>query len=214
MVHKLSSILSCRLANYLGWQAKTNIMTYGFELIFGELFKLGLLIIISAYLGLLMPTVLILAAAVPFRLISGGGHCKTYARCTIVTIMTYLLLSIIAYRIMPYFDDTLSFISLLLLTFFTLVVISLWVPGKNPAKDIETPDEKAKFKKLSRLFLFSWALSCIAVYALVPGIFRVYYVSTAVGVAWQTLFVSPLGYLFLSAVEKVLDLLTTKKEVN
>ncbi|MHB9093963.1 MAG: accessory gene regulator ArgB-like protein [Eubacteriales bacterium] len=214
MVHKLSSILSCRLANYLGWQDKTNIMTYGFELIIGELFKFCLLIIISAYMGLLMPTVLILAAAVPFRLISGGGHCKTYARCTIVTIMIYLLLPMIAYRIMPYFDDTLSFISLLLLTFFTLVAIILWVPGKNPAKDIEIPGEKAKFKKLSRLFLFSWALSCIAVYALAPGIFRVYYVSTAVGFAWQNLFVSPLGYLFLTAVEKVFDLLTTTKEVN
>lgn len=214
MVHKLSLLLAKQLATYVGWQKKTDIIAYGFELIIGEALKFVLLLFISAYFGILMPTVLILATAIPLRLVSGGGHCKTYARCTLLTVSVYFFLAVLANWLIPDFNSKTFIVILPLLIITSFTVIHLWVPGENPNRFF-TQNERTKFRNLSRLLILLWSAICVLFYCILSGFtFKVFFVSTAIGVGWQTFFVSPLGYWLIHSVEKLFDLFTNAKEVS
>lgn len=213
MVHRLALKLSVFVASYIGWQDKTAILTYGFELIIGELFKFGLLIIVSAYFDLLTPTILILTAAIPYRLVSGGGHCTTYFRCTALTISTYFLLAVTADRALLYLNNKMALAVLPLVTITSFIVIHIWGPAENPNRTFTT-DEKHKFRLLSKSFITLWVASCLIIYKFSLEYFKVFFVPTAVGVVWQTFFVSPLGNQFIYSMEKLFDLLKRTKEVN
>lgn len=214
LVHTVSDRIATRLAGYAGCQDKTAVLAYGLELIIGESFKLGLLFALSSIFGLLNPTLLFLSTAIPFRLISGGGHCSTYFRCVVLTIAIYLMLPAIVFKIHPLLDIKFALAILPIVLVVALIAISLWIPAENPNRSFNEK-EKARFKKLSLAFIIIWLLGSLLVYILIPGpAFKLYLASTLTGILWQIFLVSPIGYMFFAAVEKLFDLVSIPKEVR
>lgn len=214
LVHKLSAKLASWLANSIGWQDRTAVLTYGFELIIGESLKLVLLIAVSSLFGLLTPMLLILSAAVPFRLLTGGGHCTTYFRCTVVTVLLFWLLSAIVFEIYPRLQVYSALIILPVILGIGLAAIKMWVPRENPNRPINDR-EKIRFRKLSRIYIISWSVMCLLLYIVAPGpAFRIYFVSTSAGTLWQIFVISPLGDKFFNLTEKIFDLFLVTKEVS
>lgn len=215
LIHNFSKLLAGKLADSIGWRDKINILAYGLELVLGELFKFGMLIIISIYFRVLVPTLLILAAALPFRLVSGGGHCSTQSRCTILTVLVYVFLSFIGNRLTIIITPNLTLILLPLITAITLIIIRLWVPRENPHRKIESISEITRFKRLSNLFVLLWVTSCLVLYLLAKdNTFERYFLFTAIGIILQDFAVSPVGYRFVSMVEGAFDTHKRIKEVN
>lgn len=212
MVHNIAVYLSKHLAEYIGWQEKTAYLAYGMEMFVGELLKFLILVGLSAFFGMVTPTLLILAVTIPFRLTSGGGHLKTYTNCAIVTILVFFALASTANELIPLFNLASFPIYLSSLYAFTILIIQVWVPGKHPAKDFSLATERLKFKRLSRVIITLWAMICLIVYLAAPAALATFFISTAMGIVWQNFLVSPLGYKFLAITEAILTLRT--KEVN
>jgi len=116
-------------------------------------------------------------------------------------------------KLIPGFNTLLFYVLFPLLIVLSLIIIYLWVPGKNPSRTIDSGSEKKRFKYASVLFILIWSISCISVYFLLPHYLGTFFVSTAVGIVWQDFFVSPAGYRFTELLEKGFDLLSTEKEV-
>jgi len=214
LIHRLSEKIADILATHIGWQNKTAVLTYGFELIIGESFKLALLISLSALFDLLTPTLLIMFTAIPFRLLTGGTHCTTYFRCVVLTLFAYLVLAAAASELYPFLANESSFVILPILLIIGLTAIKLWVPCPNPNRSFDLP-EIAKFRRLSRLFLISWGLVCLlfGIFAAGPA-FTMFFVSTAMGILWQIFLVSPPGTRFFNVIEKIFNFFLKPKEVN
>jgi len=215
LIHNLCLRLSERLANQIGWREKTGILAYGLEMVLGESLKFGLLIILSAFFNLLTPIIFVLAVSVPLRLVSGGGHCTTQARCTVLTVLVYLPLAFAAKQLSVIYNNRLSFFILPLIVATTLIVIHFWVPRENPNRKFKSENEKTKFRILSNLILLLWVISCVVIYIFSPShSFKLYFVSTAAGLLWQNFMVTPVGYRFISTLDTSFNLFKRIKEVN
>lgn len=211
MVHKIAVALSQRMAVYIGWQEKTALLTYGMEMFVGELFKFIILIALSIAFDMVIPMLLILAVAGPLRLTSGGGHLKTFTKCAIITILVFFLLALAANRIIPELNPGFIIFLIPLIYIVTLMSIHFWVPGSHPAKDLSSEIERLKFRRLSRLFVTGWGLSCLLLYWAKPESLSTFFVSSSMAIVWQDFLVSPLGYRFLDIIEALLT--PKKKEV-
>ena len=68
---------------------KAEIITYGIELIIGEIPKIFLLFVLSFILGIGWYTVFAYVALIPYRASSGGFHLKTHVGCIIGSSVFY-----------------------------------------------------------------------------------------------------------------------------
>lgn len=210
MIHEVSLYFANRIAKYTNLTEKTDLMTYGLEMIIGESFKFLILLFISFYLGLLNVTLLILLAALPFRFISGGGHCTTFMRCSVTTISVYLALSILAQKIYSLIDFSKFILGLPVLVGIALLVILLWVPGTKDNLNLESVNQQIKYKVYSIIYLVIWLMGYGLLVLIKADHTDKYLMYTCIGIMWQVIFVSPLGYLFLAILEKTFNLIKPK----
>lgn len=116
MLHILSkriAFLVCKETDDIPFE----IYVYGFELLLSSLLETGAIILIGCLLGKFTETILFLLSFSSIRFFSGGYHAKSYLKCFVVTLISYILILLIT--------DTLSYLSPNYIAFIALAIFVL-----------------------------------------------------------------------------------------
>jgi len=208
-VHSLSERAGRYLAQKAGKPEQIPVLTYGLELIIGETVKLILLVLIAHVLNLLLPMLLIFCTSIPLRVLTGGQHCSSSLRCLIVSLAAYVGLGYLA----VYLLSIMSPVNLLITAFLASIVIAITLDKFGPGYSVNysnSSSEAAKaVTKLSFLFLAVWLIAILGVNIIVDNqtLCSTIIISTALGIYWQALMITPWGHKIINAADKGLCLL-------
>ena len=114
---------------------------YGIGITISSIFNILLILLTSLLFRDVLSGVIFLLCFISLRTYSGGYHATTYLRCSIVFLLTYILVEISHIFLSHYFLSNIRFSEVLLLIFFLPVLI--YAPVQNKHKKL---DEKKKRK--------------------------------------------------------------------
>lgn len=127
MLHLLANYLTTiLLQNYkIADTSKKEIYEYGFKLLISTVFSILSILTVSTILEKFTLGVIFLVVYIPCRMVSGGYHAKTYAKCYWISMATYLCVAYIS----QLSHNQWSLFSLIVIS--SLVIIK-WAPISNP----------------------------------------------------------------------------------
>ena len=106
---------------------KAEVITYGLQLIIGEIPKIFITLIIAYLLGVLKLTIFTVIALTPYRVCSGGFHLKTHIGCIISTTLYYCGVAMLAkYLVIP---QNIEYIMAIGIWIFGMIMIKLYAPA-------------------------------------------------------------------------------------
>ncbi|MBV1816766.1 accessory gene regulator B family protein [Anaerosalibacter bizertensis] len=200
MIKKLSKKLSVSLSKSLdGNNEDVEIWTYGLELLLNGTIKFGLIAGLSAILGTFKPTFLILITFAAFRCFGGGVHFSTYPRCLTFGVIKFLILGSISNVKGNMFNYNLLFYVTLFLGILTIIK---WVPGDTEIKPIKNKEDRKKQKVKTTIVLILWI---IIVQILIRLNSFKYILPITLGALTSFIFITPLGYWFITSIDNILD---------
>lgn len=126
---------------------KAEIITYGIELIIGEIPKIFLLFVLSFILGIGWYTVFAYVALIPYRASSGGFHLKTHIGCIIGSSVFYYGIVYLSKFIILNLVQKYIIIGIALV--FGVIMVSLYAPADTENIPIISKKERKRKKVLS-----------------------------------------------------------------
>lgn len=167
------------------WLANTILSTIG-------------LILAGWALGVLWETLAAAVAGAALRSVSGGAHIGTPGTCVLVTTALYTVLAALGTWLAS--TATIPMIGpALFLLAVGLPTVIRYAPNEHPNRPLSA-EEKAKFHKLSILFIIFLALAPI-LWSARAGVAW----SLFLGVSWQLLSITPAGHSVAKAIDWVAD---------
>ena len=130
---------------------KAEIITYGIELIIGEIPKIFLLFVLSFILGIGWYTVFAYVALIPYRASSGGFHLKTHVGCIIGSSVFYYGIVYLSKFIILNLVQKYIIIGIVLV--FGVIMVSLYAPADTENIPIISKKERKRKKILSYITL-------------------------------------------------------------
>lgn len=130
---------------------KAEIITYGIELIIGEIPKIFLLFVLSFILGIGWYTVFAYVALIPYRASSGGFHLKTHVGCIIGSSVFYYGIVYLSKFIILNLVQKYIIIGIALI--FGVIMVSLYAPADTENIPIISKKERKRKKILSYITL-------------------------------------------------------------
>lgn len=130
---------------------KAEVITYGIELIIGEIPKVFLLFVLSFILGIGWYTVFAYVSLIPYRASSGGFHLKTHIGCIVGSSVFYYGIVYLSKFITLDMFQKYMLIGLALL--FGLIMVSLYAPADTENIPIISKKERKRKKILSYITL-------------------------------------------------------------
>ena len=130
---------------------KAEIITYGIELIIGEIPKIFLLFVLSFILGIGWYTVFAYVALIPYRASSGGFHLKTHIGCIIGSSVFYYGIVYLSKFIILNLVQKYIIIGIALV--FWVIMVSLYAPADTENIPIISKKERKRKKILSYITL-------------------------------------------------------------
>ncbi len=130
---------------------KAEIITYGIELIIGEIPKIFLLFVLSFILGIGWYTVFAYVALIPYRASSGGFHLKTHVGCIIGSSVFYYGIVYLSKFIILNLVQKYIIIGIALV--FGVIMVSLYAPADTENIPIISKKERKRKKILSYITL-------------------------------------------------------------
>ena len=161
MLHALSE----KIADFLldkNDEYPLEVYTYGMELIISTLVEFLILLIIGVFLGELVDTLIFVVSFSLIRFYTGGYHAKTYFRCGVVTVITFLSVLISAKLLLFFNSQCLAFTCFVVFV-FSLYIISKYSPIENENKELY---DKKRLKIIAILIYLLEIIIFIAVYKL------------------------------------------------
>lgn len=194
------------MAGNLGIQLQANqdeiaVYAYGMEVFLNNFIELSLLLLLSLFLDIFEPAVLVLGAFMAFRIPGGGVHLGTYARCLLFSLTVILSLAKVSTII--FLSPELLLVLSLLLALLAVIIIIKWVPGDTEKKPLNDPELIKKQKiKTSISFLLYLLLAVILFW---QG--NYFYIQALLLGALGGLFlITPWGYRFIAKLDSILDM--------
>lgn len=119
---------------------------YGFQIIYGGIIKILLLVLTSLLFRTLIPTLIVTFSFAIIRVFAGGLHFNSYTKCAYISLATLIFGGLITNYITY---NNLFGISVFI---FTLIVFLLYAPVENENRPLKNND-KVKFKIISMILL-------------------------------------------------------------
>jgi len=130
---------------------RAEIIQYGIQLIIGEMPKLILIVGLAFILKIGWLLLFTYCALLPYRICSGGFHCKTHIGCFINTCtMYYGIIYLSKYIVL---QVNIQNILTVLILIFGVIMISLYAPADTENVPILSKKERKKKKILAYIFL-------------------------------------------------------------
>ena len=126
---------------------RAEIISYGLQLLIGEIPKMFITFAISYLLGILDLTIIMVLVLMPYRACSGGFHLHTHIGCIISTTMYYCCIPKISNII--YFNSQTKIIFVLSALIFGTLIIKKYAPADTENVPILQEKERKQKKILS-----------------------------------------------------------------
>lgn len=194
MIHTLSE----RIADFLfdnNDDYPIEVYVYGIELTISSIIGASVLLLVGLIFNFLIESIIYMVSLSVIRMFSGGYHAKSYFRCNMILVLSYLF-SLVFYRF--YINNLIlrNYITFYVLLIFSLFIFILFAPVKNNNKnDIE--ENKTKFKIISIILMVAELTLAQIVYE-----FTDFY---QVLIVYPTIFVIDISILAEIIIQKVSD---------
>ena len=165
---------------------QAEIITYGLQLIIGEVPKMFILFAVGFLFGVGWYMLFAYFALMPYRAMSGGFHLKTHIGCIIGTVLFYYGNIIISSLL--YLDNIQKYILIGLTYIFGILMVSMYAPADTENVPIISKHERRRKKILS---FFTLSLTLIAA-AFIPD--RMLSNILIIGTIIQSLSITRLAY--------------------
>ena len=147
MIEKLCTKLTKMIRNKMPEvdDERAEVINYGLQLVFGEIPKTFILILIAYVLGVLKLTVFALLLIMPYKTFAGGVHLKTHIGCIIGTTIFYTGNAFMSKYIV--IEPVFKYILIIAIWIFSMFMIKLYAPADTEAVPILRKKDR-KFKKI------------------------------------------------------------------
>ncbi len=185
------------------------VVLYGLEVTANAVAGMLLLLAFGALLHAFWPTAVAALAALSLRTWSGGAHATTSRNCTLITAFTFGGLGWLVSRTAPVLTDGGVFVLVAAGLAAALAAIVRWAPAGVPEKPMTDPAHRRALRRNSLTTLSVWAaaLGALAVgFTPLPAdTARPLILAGTLGLAWQSLSITPVGYRFVAAWDGLLN---------
>jgi len=199
------------VARYLGKELQldvkdTDTVRFGVEIFLDFFISFGFIFGVAWGLGILPYVLTVWLTINGLRIISGGAHASSLFRCTMIGTVILSCIGELSFRFGPLISQEL----LLSLLAFSVVVsvyaVYKWAPADTPAKPVVSAVKRARFRRLSYIFIAAWAvvMSGLIFWGESPMIFALVVASIG-GVLRQIFSITPAGYRFIVVMERLFD---------
>lgn len=203
-IEEISRIIAFKISSRISLKSEEReIVEYGLKVFLSEVFSLSILFIVLFVTGLIKTGMSILIAAGVLRKFSGGAHCSSPMRCTILGVMTVPLFAFSVERLLIFGENKLlaAAVCLNVLSLFNCLK---YAPADSPQKPINEVSKKRL--KRGALLLISITSSVF----LIAGYFSFYidisFISAvSVGFFYQSITLTPVGYRFTVAMDRLMQ---------
>ncbi len=152
MLHDLSEKIAVFLFNNND-KYPIDVYVYGIELTLSSLAGMLVVLFMGLISGFLIESIIFMISLSIIRIYSGGYHARSYLRCNLVLIISYVLvLAYYKYHLNNFIEQTYLIASLLFV--FLIITLIIFAPVRSESKSIS---KRGSFK----LKLISIVLSCI-----------------------------------------------------
>lgn len=154
MINKFCSYLTTKIRKEMPDinDEKAEVIRYGLELIIGEIPKLVLTVVLAFILKIGWLFLLTYIVLLPYKVASGGFHCKTHLGCFVGTCIMYFGTVFIA-KYINYNPFYLKYVVAFLVLIFGIIMVSLYAPADTENVPIISIKERKEKKILSYIFL-------------------------------------------------------------
>ena len=195
------NLIARKLAHLLAENAKDSFyedeIRYGLEIALGALFQLVTIAIIALLLGIAKEVITIVISAALYRRYSGGAHCQAFYRCTLSSLVTFILLGYLS-KYMPtaYWSFYIALTAIL-----SVAVIHRYVPVDNPTNRITDEAVRGKRRQKSYGVVFLVLLASALTRYFYNG--ELYSTALLLGLLCQNFTLSPVGNNFICFLDHI-----------
>lgn len=140
---------------------RAEVITYGLQIIIGEIPKIFITLAIAYVFGILDLTILTLIALIPFRTFSGGFHLKTHIGCVVSTTLYYCGIPMLAKNIVV--AQNIEYILALGIWIFGMIMIKLYAPADTENVPILRKSERKQKQILSYIMFTLGMLAALII---------------------------------------------------
>ena len=166
---------------------QAEIITYGLQMIIGEIPKLFLIFALGFLFGVGWYMIFAYFAMLPYRAMSGGFHLKTHLGCIVGTVLFYYGNILISKFL--YLNEMQRYILIGLTFIFGIIMVSMYAPADTENVPIISKHERRRKKILS---FFTLSLTLIAA-TFIPD--RMLSNVLIIGTILQSLSITKLAYM-------------------
>lgn len=188
MVDKICSFIVAKMRKKMPEidDEKAEVITYGIQLIIGEIPKVLLIFVLSIPLDIWWYTVFAFLTMMPYKGASGGLHLKTHLGCMIGSCLYYYGNIILSKAIV--LNDITKFILIFCAFIFGIIMVTLHAPADTENVPILSKKERKMKKILSYIFLTATLVASIFIKNPILSNILVF------GTILQSIFISRLAY--------------------
>ncbi len=222
MLQKVIASQAHWLAKKLDYgKSEEEIFNYSLNLVFSTILSYGILTLAAGLLGVL-PTALAAAlSASALRIFSGGAHASRLSRCVGLGAVVFIAIGWLAAGGVPVLEKTpylevsasQTRVILIMIVAIGTGIIYFYAPAPAPGKPKQSYLQGVVMKSCSLVLLWWWGGTVWLVNSWQWGMeHQELLLASQLGIAWQLMSLTPLGFGLLRGSEKILDLVFPAKE--
>lgn len=130
---------------------RAEVINYGLQLMFGEIPKTFIILLIAYLLGVFKLSLLVVLLVTPYRVVSGGAHFTTHIECILGTSLFYIGNALISKNLV--LDKPIKYILAIITFIFAIYAITKYAPADTEAVPILRKKEREIKKILSYIIM-------------------------------------------------------------
>lgn len=206
---------SQRIASYMGDNLNLDIddqeiVAYSLELIFHTATTIFLVLLLSWLIGPLKEAVVLTLVMFIIKNISGGAHCSSAARCTILSIMLIPTFAQLSFSSSQYLSLNNLTVLTLFSMIFSLIIVYKLAPVLSNEMLIISDRHKQNRRYISLLLLLIIAIIQIALITYIPTQSASFIVAIDISIFWQAFMLTKQGHLLINYYDRLLLYLVKK----
>lgn len=127
---------------------RAEVISYGLQILLGEVPKFFIMLLIAYALGLLKLSLITFLIIMPYRMFSGGFHLHTHIGCIISTCTFYCGVAFLSKTIV--IDSIAKYVLVATITVFGIIMIKLYAPADTE----EVPILSSKIRKQKQILSY------------------------------------------------------------
>jgi accessory gene regulator B len=213
MSKKLADSIALTLVKHSETPYSPAVLSYGIEILLNTLIKIFVITFVGWVLDILLELYIMIFFFGSFRIITGGVHAHTFMRCLTISLVSFVILTLSYPYTISFFIEN-SYIVLCLFFVFGVITTLFYVPGRWGKRTFSKKRIAiSKWLSISYLTVVSALSWYITMYLDIGRLQEIVWLAV-MGITWQYILVTPLGYQLFNKLETIMSLKGDEKHVE